>query len=175
MRQSQSSGDATPAPSILIRPPLVGERSHSAAIQSGDGSQLCAIDRVWPIYSHFQCRKSGSRSWFQTIAPVPWSASREARPGYAAYCGERFDGRTLRALTRLRTRAKNNFGFGDTLILTPPARTKRSRFGAAKARPSPIGWERENRPPSVGVSNRFANCERQVWLFPLPSDGRGSG
>src|SRR5437773_6273974 len=42
-------------------------------------------------------------------------------------------------------------------------------------RPSPIGWERENRPPSVGVSNGFGSCERRVWLFPLPSDGRGSG
>jgi len=46
MRQAQSNGDATPAPSILIRPPLVGERSHSAAIQSSVASQLCAIDRV---------------------------------------------------------------------------------------------------------------------------------
>src|SRR6266536_3501963 len=39
-------------------------------------------------------------------------------------------------------------------------------------RPSPIGWERENRPPSVGVSNRFGSCERRGCLFPLPSDGR---
>src|SRR5207244_13432239 len=62
--RAQSSGDATPVLSILIRSPLVGERSQSAAIQSGDASQLCAIDRVCPIYSHFQRRKSGSRSWF---------------------------------------------------------------------------------------------------------------
>src|SRR6266480_12162 len=63
---------------------------------------------------------------------------------------------------------------------------RRDDGGAAKARPSPtrlgeasgaawVGWERENRPPSVGVSNLFRSCERRVWLFPLPSDGRGSG
>src|SRR5205807_7662293 len=61
---------------------------------------------------------------------------------------------------RLRTRAKTTSDFG-TISPSP--------------RPSPIGWERENRPPSVGVSNRFGCCERRVWLFPLPSDGRGSG
>src|SRR6266704_3255981 len=60
---------------------------------------------------------------------------------------------------------------------------RRDGGGAAKARPSPtrlgeasgaawVGWERENRPPSVGVSNRFGSSERRGCLFPLPSDGR---
>jgi len=38
-------------------------------------------------------------------------------------------------------------------------------------RPPPIGWERENRPPSVGLSNPFSRSKRRIWLFPLPSDG----
>ena len=35
--------------------------------------------------------------------------------------------------------------------------------------PSPIRWERENRAPRDCGSNRFGNCKRWVWLFPLPS------
>src|SRR6266487_3445386 len=61
---------------------------------------------------------------------------------------------------------------------TPWTRAKTtSDFGidSPSLRPSPIGWERENHPPSVGQSNRFGGCERRFWLFPLPSDGRGSG
>jgi hypothetical protein len=38
--------------------------AHAAAMQSSGASQLCAIDRVGPIYSHFHGRKSGSGSWF---------------------------------------------------------------------------------------------------------------
>jgi len=41
-------------------------------------------------------------------------------------------------------------------------------------RPSPSGWERENRAPRDCGSNRFGSFKRWVWLFPLPSDGRGS-
>src|SRR5206468_10540349 len=74
---------------------------------------------------------------------------------------------------------------GGVLIRSQPAAKPCLRTGAKTTsdfgaespspRPSPIGWERENRPPSVGVSSRFGSCERPVWLFPLPSDGRGSG
>src|SRR6185503_7221871 len=42
-------------------------------------------------------------------------------------------------------------------------------------RPSPIGWERENRAPRGCGSNRLGYCKRWVWLSPLPSGGRGSG
>src|SRR5438046_5644770 len=68
----------------------------------------------------------------------------------------------------LRTRANTTSDFGAESP-SPPAC---AAAVAAGRRPSPIGWERENRPPSVGVSNRFGSCERRVWLFPLPSDGR---
>src|SRR5580765_5192753 len=73
----------------------------------------------------------------------------------------------------------------DFIFLTQrpskPSRELRTRakttsdFGAHSPSPrsSPIRWERENRPPSVGVSHRFGNGEGLVWLFPLPSDGRG--
>ena len=60
----------------------------------------------------------------------------------------------------LRTRAKPTLDFAAD---------------SPSPRPSSIGWERENRAPPVGVSNCFGSCERRVWLFPLPSDGRGSG
>src|SRR6266566_8963836 len=71
------------------------------------------------------------------------------------------------------TSAKTIWDFGAN---SPSPRLRgRSRFGAAKARPAPIGWVSENNPPSVGVSNHVGSRERRVWLFPLPSDGRGSG
>src|ERR1051326_7133594 len=38
-----------------------------------------------------------------------------------------------------------------------------------------MGWERENRAPRGCEADRFGNCKRRVWLFLLPSDGRGSG
>jgi len=84
---------------------------------------------------------------------------------------------------------KNNFGFwahSPSPRLRGRSRSRRAvalsqRVGAAKARPSPtrlgeasgaawVGWERENRPPSVGVSNRLGSWERRGWLFLLPSD-----
>src|SRR5438874_779838 len=75
-----------------------------------------------------------------------------------------FSGRTRRkrlgppvGTEGLRTRAKTITDFGAH---------------SPSPRPSPIGWERENRPPSVGVSNRSGSCERRGCLFPLPSDGR---
>src|SRR5213596_1787952 len=71
----------------------------------------------------------------------------------------------------LRTRAKTTSDFGAESPSSPAC----AAAVAAGRRPSPIGWERENRPPSVGVSNRFGSCERRGSLFPLPSDGRGSG
>src|SRR5947207_4762699 len=37
------------------------------------------------------------------------------------------------------------------------------------------GWERENRTPSVGVSNYLGCCPDSKSEFCLPSDGRGSG
>ena len=57
----------------------------------------------------------------------------------------------------------------------PPGRMPGSTAGrmpAATLNTYAIGWERENCLPPVGVSNRFGSCERRVWLFPLPSDGR---
>src|SRR5437867_8154884 len=35
------------------------------------------------------------------------------------------------------------------------------------------GWERENRPPSAGVSDRFGSCHRRFWLFPPPVGREG--
>jgi arylsulfatase A-like enzyme len=78
-----------------------------------------------------------------------------------------------------RVHLKNWAAAQRALILHPPmTRAKTTSDVEAhqpSPRPSPIGWERENRPPSVGVSSHFGDCERPVLLFPLPSDGRGSG
>ena len=56
---------------------------------------------------------------------------------------------------------------------------RHSRFGnlrySAVATLNTYEWERENRPPSAGVSDRFGSCLRRFWLFPLSSDGKGQG
>ncbi len=73
-----------------------------------------------------------------------------------------------------------------TLILSPLRAGRGKRLGTVQKplrilrhpHPHPgslIGWEREKRRSSVGVISRFESCERRGWLFPLPSDGRGSG
>ncbi len=58
-----------------------------------------------------------------------------------------------------------------------PGRLRPENRGSSAPTPSLAlrSWQRENRPPSVGVSNRFGSRERRGCLFPLPSDGRGSG
>src|SRR5437773_12277540 len=78
-----------------------------------------------------------------------------------------FSGRTRRkrlgppvGTEGLRTRAKTITDFGAH---------------SPSPRPSPIGWERENRRPSVGVSNRFRSCERRVWCSLSRRTGEGQG
>ena len=132
-----------------MNPPL----SRNAAMASGSAGVSPAVFRLWP--------KTISREHgdlFGMIAARQKQSARRQllRPGRS------------RSPSLFKTLA--GFDFEE---LRASAKTT-SDFGAESPspRPSPIGWERENRPPSAGVSNRFGSCERRVWLFPLPSDGR---
>ena len=96
-------------------------------------------------YFCFCCWGWPSRCW-PTVAPVTKGAANT----FPAKAG-----------CRAKNPCKNNFGFLGKFTRTLPARTKPLRRG--ECRPSPIGCERENRSPSVGLSNRFGSCGRRCF------------
>src|SRR5437867_6428755 len=64
-------------------------------------------------------------------------------------------------------------GFG---LRTRAKTTSHGEAHSPSPRPSPIGWERENRPPSVGLSNRFGSSDESgCFLSRRTGEGQGEG
>src|SRR5439155_4255409 len=111
-------------------------------------------------------RPSGLLLVHQPVDPTP---ARSLRP--LKSCGALCKVRpiTLNAEAN-RTAADSNGAVTFRELRTRAKTTSDEEACSALPRPSPIEWKRENRSPSVGLSNRFGSSERRVWLFPLPSD-----
>ena len=107
----------------------------------------------------------GPVQWNQTpgvrIPPLPLLPPREERAGE-----RRVVGGTRKPLSPFVPHVeREKIGFSPQPCLIQWQCTRPFPIGC-------IGWERENCPPSAGLSNRLGSCERRVWVFPLPSDGR---